>query len=57
MGLGTKIVLFSLAAFGAFMLVDWVLGWIFGLVKFVLLIAVVIGVIVFVMSVKTPDDD
>jgi hypothetical protein len=55
--LGTKIVLIALAAFGAVMLIDWVLGWLFGLVKVVLLIAVVIGVIMFVARVKSPDDD
>jgi hypothetical protein len=50
-------VLVALAAFGALMLVDWVLGWIFGFVKFVLLVAVIIAAAAFVVSLRSTDDD
>lgn len=56
LGLAGRVVLFALAAFGALMLVDWVLGWIFGLAKFLLLVLVVLGVAAFVVSWRSSDD-
>ena len=49
--------LVALAAFGALMLVDWVLGWVFGLIKFVLLVVVVIAIAAFMISLVSKDDD
>ena len=57
MGLAGKVILIALAAFGALMLVDWVLGWVFGLLKFLLLVVVVIAVAAFVVSLASKDDD
>lgn len=39
------------------MLVDWVLGWVFGLLKFLLLVVVVIAVAAFLVSLFSSDDD
>jgi hypothetical protein len=57
MGLAGKVILIALAAFGALMLLDWVLGWVFGLLKFLLLVVVVIAIAAFVVSLVTNDDE
>jgi hypothetical protein len=58
MGLVPKLIIVALAVFGAIALIQWVLGWIFGLVKFGLFLVVVIGAIYLVAKVaRGPDDD
>jgi hypothetical protein len=39
------------------MLLDWVVGWIFGVVKFVLLVAILIAAAAFLVSVFSKSDD
>jgi hypothetical protein len=52
MGLGTKVVIGALAAFGAISLVSWLFSRVIGFVKLGLFIAVCIAIIAVVMKAK-----
>jgi hypothetical protein len=55
-GLVPMLVLVALAAFGAVALVQWVLGWLFGVVKFALFVGVIVLAIWAVARFKTRGD-
>jgi hypothetical protein len=50
------LVLVALAAFGAVALVQWVLGWLFGVVKLVIFVGIIVLAIWAVARFKTRDD-